>query len=105
MDASSTPPALELKLAAKILVLQERGVNDGSGQDSKETNPGAPSACESVQMGHCWPAESRVLFRQLGHRGSTKHGRAPTAHPARAARQGEAQSKWFLGNSEICTAR
>lgn len=48
----------ELKLPAKILMLQERGANDGSGEDSKESSPGAPSACESVQMGHCWPAES-----------------------------------------------
>lgn len=61
----------ELELAPKVLVLQERGVNDGSGEDSKETSPGAPSACESVQMGHGCPAESRVLFQaawtQMGY--------------------------------------
>lgn len=39
--------------------------------------------------------------RQLGHRWGIKHGRAPAAHPAR---EGEAQSKWFLGNTEISTA-
>lgn len=50
----------ELKLAIKILVLHERGVKDGSGEDSKETSPRA-SACKSAQLGHHYSAESWVL--------------------------------------------
>lgn len=44
LDAPSPPPDLQcqLRLAPKILVLQETGVNDGSGEDSEGTSPGAP---------------------------------------------------------------